>query len=308
MALLYTAAAERGRRWAAMFAEAMPDLEMRLAPDIGDPADIRYLAAWTLTPGLIETLPNLEVLFSIGAGVDQLDLAQVPSHVTVVRLVDPNLADAMADYVAMSVLALHRDLFAYLDQQRQQVWRALPQTAAQDRRVGMMGLGQMGATALAALAPFGFALNGWSRSARDIAGVACFHGEAGLDAFLATTDIMVCLLPLTDDTRGILGRDLFAKLPRGAAIVSAGRGGHLDPEALIAALDSGHLSRAILDVTPIEPLPAGDPLWSHPKIVLTPHAAAATDAEGSGKALIANLRRHRAGEAMVGVVDRGRGY
>lgn len=308
MALLYTAAAERGRRWAAMLAEAMPDLEVRLAPDIGDPADIRYLAAWTLTPGLIETLPNLEVLFSIGAGVDQLDLSQVPSHVTVVRLVDPNLADAMADYVAMSVLALHRDLFAYLDQQRQQVWRALPQTAARDRRVGMMGLGQMGATALAALAPFGFALNGWSRSARDIAGVACFHGEAGLDAFLSTTDILVCLLPLTEDTRGILGRDLFAKLPRGAAIVSAGRGGHLHPAALIAALDSGHLSRAILDVTPIEPLPAGDPLWTHPKVVLTPHAAAATDAEGSGKALIANLRRHRAGEAMVGVVDRGRGY
>lgn len=308
MALLYTAAAERGRRWATMIAAELPDLEMRLSPDEGDPAEVRYLSSWTLPPGLIATLPNLEVLFSIGAGVDQLDLGQVPDHVTVVRLVEPNLAEAMAEYVAMAVLALHRDLFPYLEQQRAQVWRGLPQTTTRNRRVGIMGLGQMGERALAALAPFGFALNGWSRSPRQIAGVTCWHGQTGLDDFLATSDILVCLLPLTDETRGILGADLFAKLPEGAAIVSAGRGAHLDPGALIAALDSGRLSRAVIDVTPTEPLPAGDPLWSHPKLVLTPHVAAATDVEGAGRALIANLRRHRAGEPMIGVVDRGRGY
>lgn len=308
MALLYTAAAERGRRWATMLAAELPELEFRMPPDIGDPAEVRYLSAWTLTPGLIASLPNLEVLFSIGAGVDQLDLDQVPEHVTVVRLVDPNLAEAMAEYVAMSVLALHRDLFTYLDQQREQVWRGLPQTRACERRVGVMGLGQMGATALAALAPFGFALNGWSRSPRDLPGVTSFHGDEGLDAFLAVTDILVCLLPLTDETRGILGAELFAKLPRGAGIVSAGRGGHLDPAALIAALNAGQLSRAVIDVTPVEPLPEGDPLWTHPKVTLTPHVAAATDVAGAGRALIANLRRHRAGEPMVGVVDRDRGY
>lgn len=308
MALLYTAAAERGRRWATMLAAEMPDLDFRMPPDIRDPADVRYLSAWTLAPGLIESLPNLEVLFSIGAGIDQLDLSQVPDHVTVVRLVEPNLSDAMSEYVAMSVLALHRDLFAYLDQQREQVWRGLPATRARDRRVGVMGLGEMGQASLTALGAFGFALNGWSRSARDLPGVACYHGDEGLNAFLSTTDILVCLLPLTDETRGILGADLFAGLPRGAAIVNAGRGGHLDPEALIAALDSGQLSRAVLDVTPVEPLPAGDPLWTHPKVVLTPHAAAATDVEGAGRALLANLRRHRSGEPMIGVVDRRRGY
>ncbi|WP_294323124.1 glyoxylate/hydroxypyruvate reductase A [uncultured Sphingomonas sp.] len=307
-ALLYTAAPARGQVWAGMIGQAIPELAVRLSPDQGDPADVRYLAAWTLPAGLIETLPNLEVLFSIGAGVDQLDLSQVPSHVTVVRLVEPNLAAAMAEYVVMTVLALHRDLYAYADQQRERVWRALPQVPAGERRVGIAGLGQMGSAALDALRPFGFQLSGWSRSPRDVPGVNCFHGDDGLREFAAQADILVNLLPLTPETRGILGQPLFAHMPEGAAIVSAGRGGHLDPVALVAALDSGRLSRAILDVTPIEPLPTDDPLWSHPRVVLTPHVAAATDTEGSGKALIANLKRHLGGEPMVGVVARDRGY
>ncbi|MGN5374307.1 2-hydroxyacid dehydrogenase [Sphingomonas hankookensis] len=308
MALLYTAAPARGAAWAAMFAEAMPELDVRLAPDIGDPADIRYLAAWTLPPGLIETLPNLDVLFSIGAGVDQLDLSLVPRQVTVVRLVEPNLAAAMAEYVAMTVLALHRDLYAYAEQQRAGVWQPLPQVPAGERRVGIAGLGQMGSAALDALKPFGFALSGWSRSPRTLPGVTCFHGDDGLRDFAAQTDILVNLLPLTPATRGILGRALFERMPPGAAIVSAGRGGHLDAAALVEALDAGRLSRAILDVTPVEPLPAGDPLWHHPRVVVTPHVAAATDNAGSGKAVLANIRRHRAGAAMQGVVARDRGY
>lgn len=307
-ALLYTAAPARGQVWAGMIGRAIPELEVRLSPDQGDPADVRYLAAWTLPAGLIETLPNLEVLFSIGAGVDQLDLSQVPPHVAVVRLVEPNLAAAMAEYVVMTVLALHRDLYAYADQQRGRVWRALPQVPAGERRVGIAGLGQMGSAALDALRPFGFQLSGWSRSPRDVPDVTCFHGDDGLRAFAAQADILVNLLPLTPETRGILGQPLFAQMPEGAAIVSAGRGGHLDAAALIAALDGGRLSRAILDVTPVEPLPTDDPLWSHPRVVLTPHVAAATDTEGSGKALIANLKRHLTNEPMVGVVARDRGY
>jgi glyoxylate/hydroxypyruvate reductase A len=308
MALLYTAQPTRGEAWATMFAEAMPELDVRMAPEVGDPADIRYLAAWTLAPGLIETLPNLEVLFSIGAGVDQLDLSQVPPQVTVVRLVEPNLAAAMAEYVAMTVLALHRDLYAYAEQQRGGVWRQLPQVPAAERRVGIAGLGQMGSAALDALKPFGFMLSGWSRSPRALPGATCFHGDEGLADFAAQADILVNLLPLTAETRGILGRELFERMPPGAAIVSAGRGGHLDAAALVEALDAGHLSRAILDVTPVEPLPAGDPLWHHPRVTITPHVAAATDSEGSGKAVLANIRRHRAGEAMLGIVARDRGY
>ncbi|MGT2515773.1 2-hydroxyacid dehydrogenase [Sphingomonas panni] len=308
MALYYTAAPERGRIWKSMIADALPDLEMRLSPEIGDPADIRFLAAWTLPPGLIETLPNLEVLFSLGAGVDQLDLSQVPDHVTIVRLIEPNLADGMAEYVAMMVLALHRDLYAYADRQAERLWQPLPQMPARDRRVGVAGLGEMGRAALAALRPFGFPLSGWSRSPHDLPGVTCFHGPDGLRDFAAQTDILVNLLPLTPETRRILGAELFGRMPQGAAIVSAGRGGHLDAPALVAALDSGQLSRAILDVTPVEPLPTDDPLWTHPRIVVTPHVAAATDIDGSGKAVIANLRRHLAGEPMVGIVERDRGY
>ena len=308
MTLLYKADPVRGQRWQALFAELAPELEIRLWPDVGDPADIRFLSAWTLEPGLIESLPNLEVLFSIGAGVDQLDLTQVPSQVTLVRLVEDNLAASMAEYVAMSVLALHRFLPDYLDSQAARTWQPIREVSPRERRVGIMGLGQMGKAALAALQPFHFSLRGWSRSARAIDGVETFAGESGLSAFLAGTDILVCLLPLTDETRGILDARLFAQLPEGARLVHAGRGGHLNPADLITALDTGTLSRAIVDVTPVEPLPQDDPLWSHPRIIITPHAAAATDAEGAGRALIANIRRNLRGEKMVGEVNRERGY
>lgn len=308
MTLLYTANPARGLRWRELFAELAPELEIRLAPDAGNREDIRYLSAWTIQPGLIETLPNLEVLFSIGAGVDQLDLSLVPDHVKLVRLIEQNLAEGMAEYVAMSVLALHRFLPDYLEAQAERRWAPINQVAAADRRIGVMGLGQMGEASLEALSGFGFALRGWSRSPREIQGVECFHGADGLKQFLAGTDILVCLLPLTDDTKGILGTELFALLPRGAMLVNAGRGGHLDAPALLAALASGQIARAILDVTPIEPLPADDPLWSHPKVIVTPHVASATDAEGAGRALIANIRRYEAGEPMEGLVDRKRGY
>jgi glyoxylate/hydroxypyruvate reductase A len=308
MTLLYTADPARGLRWQKLFAEELPEIPFRLGSDAGDLADVRYLSAWTLDPGLIAALPNLEVLFSIGAGVDQLDLSLVPPHVKLVRMVEDHLAVGMAEYVAMATLALHRFLPDFLAHQAERRWQSIRQVPAAERRVGIMGLGQMGEASARALAPFGFALRGWSRSPRSVPGVECFHGREGFSDFLGGCDILVCLLPLTDETRGILGRDLFAALPQGAMLISAGRGGHLDPAALIEALDSGHLSRAVIDVTPVEPLPAEDPLWAHPRVIVTPHIAAATDAEGAGRALIANIRRHQAGLPMVGLVDRSRGY
>jgi glyoxylate/hydroxypyruvate reductase A len=308
MTLLYKADPVRGRRWAELFAQEAPGIELRLWPDVGDPADIRYLSAWTLEPGLLERFPNLEVLFSIGAGVDQLDLSLVPEHVIVVRLVETGLADGMAEYVAMSVLALHRNLFDYAAQQAEERWKSIPQLPAARRRVGIMGLGQMGEASLQALSVFGFALRGWSRSPRDFPGVECFHGEAQFADFIGGCDILVCLLPLTDTTRGIMDASLFALLPPGASIINAGRGGHLVEDDLLAALASGQVSRAVLDVAQVEPLPAGHAFWSHPRVVVTPHAASATDADGAGRALIANLQRHIKGGELVGRVDRNRGY
>lgn len=308
MALLYTADPGRGERWRALFAAELPEIDFRMPGDAGRPEDVRYLSAWTIEPGLIATLPNLEIIFSIGAGIDQLDLPAIPDPIRIVRLIERNLSEAMAEYVLLGALAIHRALPHYLAAQAERRWAPGRYVGAAERRVGVMGLGEMGRAALAALRPLGFRLRGWSRSLRSIDGVDCYHGRDGLAEFLTETDILVSLLPLTAETRGILNADLFAALPRGASIISAGRGGHLDAPALIAALDSGHLAHAILDVTPVEPLPADDPLWAHPKIILTPHIASATDIEGAGRALIANLRRHLAGEAMEGEVDRGRGY
>lgn len=298
----------RTERWRAAFAQLGSGHDIRFWPDIGDPAEIRFLAAWTLQPGLLESLPNLELLFSLGAGIDQLDFAQVPQHIGIVRLIERTLAASMAEYVAMSVLALHRHLPDYLHQQIDRRWQAIPETSPGERRVGVMGLGEMGRAALSAVGPFGFALRGWSRTPRFMEGVETFAGPDELVPFLAGCDILVCLLPLTAETRGILNADLFAALPRGAMLISAGRGGHLDTDALSAALDQGHLARAVLDVVPVEPLPADDPLWSHPRIILTPHVAASTDAAAAGRALIANVRRHLAGAPVIGLVDRVRGY
>lgn len=308
MALLYKSTPERGSIWKALFAEQMPRLEFRIWPEVGRPEDVHYLAAWEPPAELLESLSNLEVLFSIGAGIDHFDLSRVPEHVTVVRMIEPRLTESMAEYVVMSVLALHRNLIGYIAAQREGRWAPLEVTPAGQRRVGIMGLGNLGLAAIEALRPFGFELAGWSRSPRTIAGVRCYLGSQSLPEFLARTDIVICLLPLTDETRGILCRNTFAMLPPGAGLINVGRGGHLIEKDLLVALEEGQIAAAVLDVFQEEPLPAGHPFWSHPKILLTPHRASHTDATTGGEALLDNLRRHLAGEPMHGVIRRDLGY
>jgi glyoxylate/hydroxypyruvate reductase A len=171
-----------------------------------------------------------------------------------------------------------------------------------------MGLGVLGQAVLQRLRSFGFRLRGWNRSAREIEGVECFAGPEALESFLGGCDILICLLPLTSQTRGILGRSLFQALPRGASVINVGRGGHLDPQALIEALDEGRLGRAILDVTDPEPLPSDSSLWRHPRVLITPHIASMTQPATAAPLLLENLRRHQRGEPLRDVVDRLRGY
>lgn len=308
MTVLYKSDPVRGEVWREIFAREAPELGFRIWPDVGDPAAIRYLVAWMPPPDLATAFPRLEVVFSAGAGVDQLDLSAIPSHLPVVRMIEPGIVGGMVDYVTMAVLMLHRDVPHYVDHQRRAEWKQIRVWPAARRRVGVMGLGMLGRAALAALRPFGFQLAGWSRSRHVVDGVECFAGEAERDAFLARTDILVALMALTPETRGMLDAGLFARLPKGASVVNVGRGGHLVERDLLAALDSGQLGAAILDVMQHEPLPPDDPLWRHPRVMLTPHVASMTQPETAARALIENIRRHKAGEPMIGLVDRGRGY
>lgn len=308
MSFVYKADPIRGLEWAALFAEKAPHIPFHLWPNTGRPEDVRYLAAWMPPENLAGRFPHLEILFSVGAGIDQFDLAALPPDLPLVRMTEDGIADGMAEYVAMAVLGLHRDLLTYIGQQRQQVWREVRLTPARHRRVGVLGLGKLGTAVLQRLKPFGFPLGGWSRSGGAIDGVEVHAGEAALPAFLARTEILICLLPLTEKTRGILCKELFDALPWGAALINVGRGAHLVEDDLIAALASGQLSGAVLDVAEREPLPTDHAFWSHPRILLTPHIASMTAPDSAVDLVLENIRRHEAAEPLVGVVDRSRGY
>ncbi|MBS7538470.1 2-hydroxyacid dehydrogenase [Ancylobacter lacus] len=309
MALLYLSDPARGATWARHFAEHARDIPFHMNPHACDPREVRYLVTWEAPADLAERYPALDVLFSIGAGIDQFDLSTLPPELAVVRMIEPGIASGMVEYVTMAVLALHRHLPRYIDQQRRSLWQPEAMlTDAAARRVGVLGLGVLGQAALKALVPFGFPLAGWSRSARPLDGVATFAGHGELDAFLSRTDILVCLLPLTEETRGLLDASLFARLPSGAMLVNVGRGGHLVADDLLAALASGQISAAVLDVADPEPLPPEHPFWHHPSILLTPHIASMTRPDTAAAVVLDNIRRRRAGRPLVGLVDRANGY
>ena len=309
MALLFRSSIDSEARWKPQLARLMPELQVRVWPEVGDPADIDYAVVWRPEPGLLASLPNLKLILSLGAGVDHILCdPHLPHDVPIVRLVDPYMTDAMSEYVVLQVLRLHRRDLDYRAQQEAVVWRELAQKNAAERRVGILGAGALGQDAGGKLKGLGFDVALWGRSGRTVEGLTSYAGAAGLPALLGRSEILVCLLPLTPETEGILNTRTFTLLPKGAALINAARGGHLVEEDLLAALASGQLSAAVLDVFREEPLPAGHPFWRHPCIIVTPHIAAATHPPTAAPIILDNIRRFEEGRPLLNRVDVAQGY
>ncbi len=286
---------------------------VRTVAEIGDPAEIEYVCAWKPPAGLLAKLPKLKAIFSLGAGVDHLMNDPSLPNVPVVRIVDPDLTKRMCEYVVLHCLLHQRKMKLYGEQQAQKIWHEHPERPAGEVRVGILGMGVLGQAAAAALAPVGFRITGWSRSRKSVPGIETFGGEAELPKFLGQTDILVSLLPLTPATRGMLNYAFFQKLARdgvlgGPVLVNAGRGGLQVETDILRALDEGTLIGASLDVFEKEPLPQDSPLWSHPKIFVTPHNAAQSDPEALTKYVLGQIEAFERGEPLRNVVDRKLGY
>jgi glyoxylate/hydroxypyruvate reductase len=309
MALLFYSSVDSAARWQQELARLSAVIEVRVWPEIGNAAEIEYALVWRPPAGLLASLPNLRLILSLGAGIDHvLADPRLPQGVPIVRLVDPYLSAAMAEYVALEVLRLHRRDPDYRAQQQARLWRELPQKNAGERPVGILGFGEIGRDTAQKLSALGFPVSGWTRRPRQVAGFATYAGADGLPRLLAGSEILVCLLPLTTETEGILCARTFALLPRGAGLVNAGRGGHLVEEDLISALDSGQLSGAALDVFRAEPLPPEHPFWRHPRILVTPHIAGITNPRTAAPIILDNIRRVEEGRPLRHRVDPARGY
>ncbi len=307
--LLYACTGIEPEPWIDAFRRHMPELEVRLWPEAGNPADIDYVLAWKQPPGLLQALPNLKAIFSLGAGVEHvLSDHTLPAGIPLVRMVDPGLTTGMVEFVLLCVLRYHRRLPEHEINQKAHRWQALTPKLPQDQRVGIMGLGELGGACAKSLVALGFDVAGWSRTPKLVAGVKSFHDPAGLIPFLNRTDMVVCLLPLTADTENILNAQTLAALPQGAFVINAARGRHLVEEDLLAALDSGHIAGATLDVFRQEPLPPDHPFWSHPKVTVIPHCAALTQPKTAARTIADNIRRRQSGQPLLYVVDPGRGY
>jgi len=308
-ALLFSSRLDDPVAWSAALKAAMPGLEVRISPELGDPADIESALVWKAPPGELAALPNLKLITNLGAGVDPILADEtIPKHIPVARLGDAVMAQMMAQFVTFAVLRHYRGIARYEKQQRAHRWDYVLPRASYEVPIGIMGIGMLGGAAARMLAGIGFKVAGWGRSPRSIEGIETFHGPEGLGRFLARTEILVVLLPLTRETRHIVDRDALYRLPRGAKLVNCGRGGTVDEAALLAALNDGQIAEATLDVFETEPLPADHPFWAMDQVLVLPHIGSIAVPEIAARDVVENIRRLRAGQALLNIVDRARGY
>ncbi|BCH27982.1 2-hydroxyacid dehydrogenase [Mesorhizobium sp. L-8-3] len=298
------------RRWHQLLSARR---EVVLEPDGEADPSITYAVVWKQRPNVLSKLPNLKAIFSVGAGVDHVFHDPGLPDVPIVRVVADNLTQYMTEYVVWRVMDHHRQGALYRSQQARKVWHEPPQRPAGDISVGIMGLGTLGRASATALLSLGFRVNGWSRTDRPMDGVSTYHGEAGLVPFLNSTDILVVLLPLTAATEGMIDYDLLGQLRRrnglgGAVLINAGRGRLQRDADILRALDDGTLKEASLDVFETEPLPETSGLWSHPKVFITPHAAATSDPDHLVGPMLDQMDAFERGEPLRDLVDREAGY
>jgi glyoxylate/hydroxypyruvate reductase A len=300
--------------WVERFRRHLPERDIVVLGEDFDRSAIRYVATWGPRPGSLSGLPNLEAIFSLGAGVDHLMSYPNLPDVPIVRVAQDDLTHRMSEYMVLHCLMYLRDQRRFDEDQKAKRWkpdRAPP--IAGDVRVGIMGFGVLGQDSARKLKMMGFDVAGWSRTPKAVEGFEVYAGEEGMTSFLNRTDILIALMPLTPDTQGILNRSLFEKLSRdgklgGPILINAGRG-KLQVEAdIFACLDDGTLQAATLDVFETEPLPESSPLWTHPRVTITPHNSATSEPEATARYIAQQIRRHEAGEAFENVVDRARGY
>jgi len=292
--------------WVDALRRHLPGVQVDVWVDGAEPAD--YGVAWAPPQAFVDQQSGLKALFNVGAGVDKLLSLRLPAQLPVVRLDDAGMGAQMAEYVCHAVIRHFREFAGYEAQAREGSWLRRPPRSRSGFGVGVLGLGVLGEQVAQALRQFGFPVHGWSRSARTVDGIRCFSGGAQLPEFLALSAALVCLLPLTPDTRDVLDHASLSQLPKGAYLVNVARGEHVVDADLLALLDTGHLEGATLDVFRTEPLPTEHPFWRHPKIRVTPHVSAQTLREESIAQIAGKILALERGESVAGMVDLQRGY
>jgi glyoxylate/hydroxypyruvate reductase A len=306
MRIVFSATNTRAAPWVEALRSHLPAAEVEEWQPGAPQAD--HAVVWAPPQQMLDEQPGLKGIFNMGAGVDALLKLKLPPGARLVRLDDAGMSVQMAEFVCHAVIRHFRELDVYDQETAQGKWSFRRPRLRPEYPVGVMGLGVLGARVAQAVAQFEFPVLGWSRSAKELPGVRCYSGEAGLQAFLAATRILVCLLPLTSDTENILDRAALGRLMPGGYLINVARGGHLVDEDLIALLDEGHLSGATLDVFRTEPLPAAHPFWAHPKVTVTPHTSARTLRDETIAQIAGKILAMERGEPVAGVVDPQRGY
>lgn len=295
--------------WAKTIQEKLPNTEVTIYPDVKNPLDITFIVAWRPEPDVFTQFPNAKVVQSLGAGVKHLlKTNAVERDLTITRMVDQRLAEDMWEFVLTSIMMHLRKMPTYFQQQKQRKWKQYFYKSIKDTSVAVLGLGQIGGFVAAKLAETGFKVKGWANSTKNIDGVESFVGKEQLANCLAEVDVLVSILPMTEATEGILNKTTLGYLKKGAYLINTGRGGHQVEADLIALLENGHLSGALLDVFATEPLPENHPFWDTPNLTITPHVASLTNVHSAADVIVENYKRMLAGEALLNVVSVEKGY